>query len=43
VHGYGKAPRKPLLPLGSEEGEKLMSQFGDMLSLEKEYIAKEMS
>ncbi|KAF2113896.1 putative dihydrodipicolinate synthase [Lophiotrema nucula] len=36
-HGYGIAPRRPLLPLGSEEGEGLMAQFKAMLDLENKY------
>ncbi|KAL5446223.1 hypothetical protein PMIN07_002329 [Paraphaeosphaeria minitans] len=37
LHGYGKAPRRPLLPLKEEEGSKLLTLFGDMIALEKEY------
>ncbi|KAH8682140.1 putative dihydrodipicolinate synthase [Xylariales sp. PMI_506] len=37
VHGYSIAPRRPLLPLKSEDGEKLMAQFKEMLDLEAEY------
>jgi 4-hydroxy-2-oxoglutarate aldolase len=37
LHGYGKAPRRPLLPLGEEEGAKLMEKFKAMIELEKEY------
>jgi 4-hydroxy-2-oxoglutarate aldolase len=37
LHGYGIAPRKPLLPLSRTEGEGLMAQFKEMLELEKTY------
>lgn len=37
LHGYGIAPRKPLLPLSHPEGEGLMAQFKEMLDLEKTY------
>jgi L-threo-3-deoxy-hexylosonate aldolase len=37
LHGYGIAPRKPLLPLPCTEGEELMAQFKEMLDLEKSY------
>jgi 4-hydroxy-2-oxoglutarate aldolase len=37
LHGYGIAPRRPLLPLRDEDGEKLMAQFKDMIDLEAEY------
>ncbi|KAK8853372.1 hypothetical protein IAR55_004076 [Kwoniella newhampshirensis] len=34
MHGYSLAPRRPLLPLGDEEGEKYMRVFKPMLDLE---------
>ncbi|PVI08318.1 putative dihydrodipicolinate synthase [Periconia macrospinosa] len=37
LHGYGKAPRRPLLPLKEEEGRELLNLFSDMIALEKEY------
>ncbi|KAK6073850.1 hypothetical protein SCUP234_07033 [Seiridium cupressi] len=37
LYGYGVSPRKPLLPLKSKDGEKLMEQFKEMLDLEAEY------
>jgi 4-hydroxy-2-oxoglutarate aldolase len=37
LHGYGKAPRRPLLPLKEEEGRKLLVLFDEMIALEKEY------
>lgn len=41
LHGYGMAPRRPLLILKSDEGEKLMREFEDMLRIEKEYMELE--
>ncbi|KAL2204265.1 putative dihydrodipicolinate synthase [Sarocladium strictum] len=40
LHGYGKGPRRPLLPLGETEGEQLMCQFGPMIELESEYSGR---
>ncbi|KAI1340974.1 putative dihydrodipicolinate synthase [Xylariaceae sp. FL0016] len=40
LHGFGKAPRRPLLPLREMEGERLMDVFGDMLRLEAEVAGK---
>lgn len=40
LHGYGKDPRKPLLPLKEEEGTRLMAQFKKMIDLEVEYSNK---
>lgn len=37
MHGYGIAPRKPLLPLKEAEGEAFMSALDEMLKLEAEY------
>ena len=37
LHGYGIAPRKPLLPLKVPEGEAFMKILGDMIDLEAEY------
>jgi 4-hydroxy-2-oxoglutarate aldolase len=37
LHGFGIAPRRPLLPLDDEEGEKLMASFAEMIALENEY------
>ncbi|WWD19799.1 hypothetical protein CI109_104263 [Kwoniella shandongensis] len=34
LHGYSLAPRRPLLPLSAEEGEKVMMTFKPMLDLE---------
>ncbi|KAI0144709.1 putative dihydrodipicolinate synthase [Pestalotiopsis sp. NC0098] len=39
-HGYGISPRRPMLALGKEEGEDLMSQFAQMFALEAEYAAQ---
>ncbi|KAH9893053.1 putative dihydrodipicolinate synthase [Xylariomycetidae sp. FL2044] len=36
LHGFGTAPRRPLLPLKNEEGDKLMGTFKEMLELETE-------
>ncbi|KAJ5716991.1 hypothetical protein N7488_002637 [Penicillium malachiteum] len=38
MHGYGIAPRKPLLPLNESEGEKFMEVLKEMLELENEFI-----
>ncbi|KAJ5634705.1 dihydrodipicolinate synthase [Penicillium herquei] len=37
MHGYGIAPRKPLLPLNESEGEKFMEVLKEMLELENEF------
>jgi 4-hydroxy-2-oxoglutarate aldolase len=37
MHGYGTAPRRPLLPLGEKEGDNLLRQFREMLDLEEMY------
>ncbi|KAK1675858.1 putative dihydrodipicolinate synthase [Colletotrichum godetiae] len=37
LHGYGIDPRRPLLKLGEAEGERLMSQFEEMIQLEAKY------
>ncbi|KAH8895326.1 putative dihydrodipicolinate synthase [Thozetella sp. PMI_491] len=37
LHGYGSAPRRPLLPLKEDDGEKLMAEFKEMLELEVAY------
>ncbi|PYI03539.1 putative dihydrodipicolinate synthase [Aspergillus sclerotiicarbonarius CBS 121057] len=36
IHGYGKDPRKPLLPLGEAEGEAFMDGLKELLELERE-------
>lgn len=41
MHGYGAAPRKPLLPLRESEGEEFMSALKELLELEAEYSTKE--
>ncbi|KAJ5728795.1 dihydrodipicolinate synthase [Penicillium malachiteum] len=38
MHGYGIAPRKPLLPLNESEGEKFMEVLKEMLELENEFM-----
>ena len=40
LHGYGTAPRKPLLPLKDEGGESLMASFKEMIELEQEMAIK---
>jgi 4-hydroxy-2-oxoglutarate aldolase len=37
LHGYGVAPRKPLLPLKESEGEAFMDILREMIDLEAEY------
>ena len=37
LHGYGVAPRKPLLPLKESEGEAFMDILREMVELEAEY------
>lgn len=41
MHEYGLAPRKPLLPLGHEEGEKFMQVLKPVLELEASLAAKD--
>ncbi|RAK98735.1 dihydrodipicolinate synthase family protein [Aspergillus ibericus CBS 121593] len=36
MHGYGKDPRRPLLPLGEKKGEEFMGALGELLALERE-------
>ncbi|KAJ5724575.1 dihydrodipicolinate synthase [Penicillium malachiteum] len=38
IHGYGIAPRKPLLPLNETEGEKFMEVLKEMLQVENEFM-----
>jgi L-threo-3-deoxy-hexylosonate aldolase len=38
LHGYGIAPRKPLLPLNEDEGEVFMDALGEAMRLECELI-----
>ena len=40
LHGYGIAPRKPLLPLKESEGEKFMEILREMINLEAEYTKR---
>lgn len=40
MHGYGIAPRKPLLPLKESEGEAFMAALGELLELEAEFTKK---
>lgn len=40
LHGYGVAPRKPLLPLKKLEGEAFMDILREMIDLEAEYTQK---
>lgn len=40
LHGYGVAPRKPLLPLKESEGEAFMEILREMIELEAEYTNK---
>ncbi|KAL3455153.1 putative dihydrodipicolinate synthase [Aspergillus heterothallicus] len=37
MHGFGAAPRRPLLPLGQAEGEDFMLALRELLELEKEF------
>lgn len=37
LHGYGRAPRRPLLTLGESDGEVVVSLLAEMLVLEKIY------
>ncbi|KAJ5627814.1 dihydrodipicolinate synthase [Penicillium lividum] len=36
IHGYGAAPRKPLLPLKEAEGEEFMAALNEMFQLERD-------
>lgn len=36
MHGYGIAPRRPLLPLGEAEGGEFMNALGEAMRLESE-------
>ena len=36
VHGYGMDPRRPLLPLGENEGEEFLGALGELLEVERE-------
>ncbi|EEA20038.1 hypothetical protein EYB25_007572 [Talaromyces marneffei] len=40
LHGYGVAPRKPLLPLKESEGQAFMDILREMIDLEAEYTKK---
>ena len=40
MHGYGIAPRRPLLPLGKNQGEEFMVVLNDMILLEREMMRK---
>ncbi|EED24627.1 dihydrodipicolinate synthase, putative [Talaromyces stipitatus ATCC 10500] len=40
MHGYGMAPRKPLLPLKESEGQDFMNALRELIDLEAEYIRK---
>ncbi|PWY83885.1 putative dihydrodipicolinate synthase [Aspergillus sclerotioniger CBS 115572] len=40
VHGYGKDPRRPLLPLGEDEGEEFLGALGELLEVEREISAR---
>ncbi|OKL55848.1 hypothetical protein UA08_08908 [Talaromyces atroroseus] len=40
IHGYGVAPRKPLLPLKDSEGQAFMKALSEMIELEAEYGKK---
>ncbi|KAJ5118184.1 dihydrodipicolinate synthase [Penicillium atrosanguineum] len=40
IHGYGAAPRKPLLPLGQSEGENFLEVIEEMLRLERKLMEK---
>ncbi|KAJ5585152.1 dihydrodipicolinate synthase [Penicillium hispanicum] len=39
IHGYGIAPRRPLLPLKTPEGEQFMAVLDEMLQLERKLMA----
>ncbi|ORY35345.1 putative dihydrodipicolinate synthase [Naematelia encephala] len=41
LHGFGIAPRRPLLPLGEKEGEAFMDILQPLVALEAEVIARE--
>jgi 4-hydroxy-2-oxoglutarate aldolase len=38
MHGYGIAPRRPLLPLQNAEGEQFMTALEEMLQLERKLM-----
>ncbi|KIW16281.1 hypothetical protein PV08_06332 [Exophiala spinifera] len=40
VHGYGKEPRRPLLPLDQEEGDEFLFSLGELLETERRYVNK---
>lgn len=40
MHGYGAAPRKPLLSLKESEGEAFMTALVELLELEAEFTKK---
>jgi len=42
MHGYGAAPRRPLLPLKDKEGEEFMGALRELLELEAG-LAKEVN
>jgi len=42
MHGYGVAPRRPLLPLKEAEGEVFMLALKELLELEAELAKTEM-
>ena len=41
MHGYGIAPRRPLLPLKEKEGEKFMQALKELLEVEKKLAEEE--
>ncbi|OAL28710.1 hypothetical protein AYO22_02575 [Fonsecaea multimorphosa] len=41
VHGYGKAPRRPLLPLNEDEGQLFLASLSELLETEREYQKRE--
>ncbi|KAK5732331.1 hypothetical protein LTR17_010645 [Elasticomyces elasticus] len=41
LHGYGAAPRRPLLPIKEEDGNKFFAALKDVLNLEAELEALE--
>ncbi|KAL6245493.1 hypothetical protein RBB50_007492 [Rhinocladiella similis] len=41
VHGYGRAPRRPLLPLEPEEGEAFLSSLSELLNTERKYSVQQ--
>jgi len=42
MHGYGIAPRRPLLPLGEAEGEAFMEVLADVLKIEAKLAETEL-